>query len=87
MCLDPADYPSLVGRSAGQAEAMGILGRLGPITKTVFDQYPGPGGVWIRALLARQDWDVVVGGHGSAPVRSGRAAFRDCFGFMPEARS
>ncbi len=60
--------------------------RLGPITRAVFEAVPDQGRAWVQAVLARPGWDLVIPAHASSPVRGGRAAFRECFAFLEEAR-
>ena len=79
---DP-EYASLKGNNVKMAEKMGVWDRLGPITRIVFEQYPQQGKAWVEAVLSEcPDWDVVVPAHGSAPVKQGRAAFKNCFDFL-----
>lgn len=60
---------------------MGLYDRLGPVTKLVFERYPEAGRAWVEEVL-RLDFEVLLPGHGSAPVTNGRQAFAACFDFL-----
>lgn len=85
ICLSANDpeYSALRKINVKMAEKIGIWDRLGPITRIVFEQYPEQGKSWVEAVLSEcPEWDIVVPAHGSAPVKDGRTAFKNCFEFL-----
>lgn len=81
LAADDDDYKSMGSMSVKTAQTMGIYDRLGPITQIVFEKYPDQGRTWVDSVLTK-DFDMVVPGHASAPVKPGKEAFRACFDFL-----
>lgn len=84
ICLSANDpeYSSLKIFNVKLAEKIGIWDRLGPITRIIFEKYPEEGKAWVEKVLNECEFDTVVPAHGTAPVKDGRTAFKNCFDFL-----
>lgn len=91
ICLSASDpeYANLPSTGLALAKQIGLWDRLGPVTRIVFEKYSEKGRAWVNAVLEELDFDIIVPGHGSAPVgtrgdggSSAKLAFKECFGFL-----
>jgi hypothetical protein len=82
ICLSASDPEYSTGKvQVKLAETIGVWDRLGPITRVVFEQYKEQGKEWVEKVLD-EDFETVVPAHGSAPLRDGKTAFKNCFDFL-----
>lgn len=91
ICLSASDpeYANLPSTGLALAKQIGLWDRLGPVTRIVFEKYSDEGRAWVNNVLEKLDFDIIVPGHGSAPVgtrgdggSAAKQAFKECFDFL-----